>query len=123
MEDKSSSASQSSNTELPILIDVNQQENYIRLINTALQDQRLGGWKLEMEVNEKIISFTFKSSFKLSSRRNITMSGTGCYPYDPTELSWKDLTPWNSGDNLKFTLISNTDVQHQLNFYSLKDSN
>ncbi|XP_074479426.1 prelamin-A/C-like [Sebastes fasciatus] len=115
MEDESSSASQSSTTELPIVVEVNQKGNYIRLIKKSPKDQPLGGWTLEMEVNRKIISYTFKPSFKLKSGSKFTMTGRGCFQqYD---LCWKDLTPWNSGDSLKFTLISDTGVRHQLNSY------
>ncbi|XP_074480777.1 uncharacterized protein LOC141761341 [Sebastes fasciatus] len=45
MEDKSSSASQSSTTEPLIVVEVNQKGKNIHLINKSHQDQPLGGWR------------------------------------------------------------------------------
>ncbi|XP_074480692.1 prelamin-A/C-like [Sebastes fasciatus] len=116
-QDNSSSASQSSTTEPLIVIEVDQQGKYIRLINTSQQKQLLGDWILQGQFNDtKPITYTFDRSFTLWSGNTVNMwvpnYGSN---YPPSDLVWKDLKCWSNRDKLQFTLINHTgEIQHQL---------
>ncbi|KAM6894699.1 uncharacterized protein PEZ65_022352 [Lycodopsis pacificus] len=97
-QEDSSSANHSSASGSLLVIGVDQQGKYIHLTNTSNEEQQLGGWRLEMQVNGKIISFTFEKSFSVKSGDNVT-----------------DFKPFSPADRLKFTLINITgEIRHEL---------
>ncbi|XP_035850254.1 butyrophilin subfamily 3 member A2-like isoform X2 [Sander lucioperca] len=103
-EDKTGSANQSSATGPVIVHEVGRTGKLIRLRNTLSEDQNLGEWNLEMQINDtQPITYTFPKSYKLKAERIITIVG----PTSGTDLVWRDLKSWNPGDKLKFTLTTN----------------
>ncbi|XP_054483374.1 lamin-A-like isoform X2 [Anoplopoma fimbria] len=116
-QENSSSANQNSTTGPGIVIEVDQRGKYIRLRNKSHEDRPLGGWRLEMQVSRRNISYTFDKSYKLKSGETVTMSGPGCDTLSSSsELWWKDFRTFNSADKLKFTLIDNTESRHELTY-------
>ncbi|KAF1380949.1 hypothetical protein PFLUV_G00169370 [Perca fluviatilis] len=108
-EDKTGSANQSSATGPVIVHEVGRNGNYIRLRNTLSEDQQMGEWNLEMQINDtQPITYTFPKTFKLKADKIITIAvpGYGSLQY-PTDLIWRELKSWTPGDKLKFTLSSN----------------
>ncbi|XP_031734846.1 prelamin-A/C-like isoform X2 [Anarrhichthys ocellatus] len=115
-QEDSSSANHNSASGSVLVIGVDQQGKYIRLTNTSNEEQHLGGWRLEMQVNRRNISFTFEKSFSVKSGDTATMSGPGCMSrHSFSDLWWKDFKPFSPADKLKFTLINNTgEIRHEL---------
>ncbi|XP_033970245.1 uncharacterized protein LOC117469888 isoform X2 [Trematomus bernacchii] len=74
----------------------------------AKKDNHLGGLELHQQVNDnKTCMYTFDQSFKLKAGRCVTMWAAGYGPNrSNTELEWKDLKPWKTGDRVWFTLDS-----------------
>ncbi|XP_051271615.1 butyrophilin subfamily 2 member A1-like isoform X2 [Dicentrarchus labrax] len=107
-----SSASQSSTT-APV-VEVDLRGKYIRLRNWSNEEQQLGGWRLEVQLNEtESITHTFENSFILQAGNTVTLRapGYGCR-YDDIDLVWKDLK-LSPGDILQVALISSTgDIHH-----------
>ncbi|XP_033970199.1 prelamin-A/C-like [Trematomus bernacchii] len=97
-------------------IEVNQHGKYIRLINSSTEDKDLGEWELQLQVNNNHpIMHRFDKSFNLRAGGFVTMwaAGYGCNYYN-TDLKWKDLKSWSSGDSLKFSLYSHTgEIQYE----------
>lgn len=89
-------------------IEVRQQGICIRLKNITTEDKHLGGSELHLQVNDtKTCMYTFDRSFKLKAGRCVTMWAAGYGPNrSNTELEWKDLKPWKTGDRLWFTIDS-----------------
>ncbi|XP_039677314.1 butyrophilin subfamily 3 member A2-like isoform X2 [Perca fluviatilis] len=108
-EDKTGSANQSSATGPVIVHEVGRNGNYIRLRNTLSEDQQMGEWNLEMQINDtQPITYTFPKTFKLKADRIITIAVPGYGSLQcPTDLIWRELKSWTPGDKLKFTLTSN----------------
>ncbi|KAM6894288.1 butyrophilin subfamily 1 member A1-like isoform 2-T2 [Lycodopsis pacificus] len=111
-QEDSSSANHSSASGSLLVIGVDQQGKYIHLTNTSNEEQQLGGWRLEMQVNRKNISFTFEKSFSVKSGDTVTVS---CMMCPSPDLWWKDFKPFSPADRLKFTLINITgEIRHEL---------
>ncbi|XP_034096359.1 lamin-A-like isoform X3 [Gymnodraco acuticeps] len=74
----------------------------------AKKDKLLGDAELHLQVNDnKTCMYTFDRSFKLKAGRFVTMWAAGYGPNrSNTELEWKDLKPWKTGDRLWFTINS-----------------
>ncbi|XP_028461984.1 lamin-A-like [Perca flavescens] len=92
-----------------IVHEVGRNGNYIYLRNTLSEDQQMGEWNLEMQINDtEPITYTFPKTFKLKADKIITIAvpGYGSLQY-PTDLIWRELKSWTPGDKLKFTLTSN----------------
>ncbi|XP_034096357.1 prelamin-A/C-like isoform X1 [Gymnodraco acuticeps] len=89
-------------------IEVRQQGICIRLKNSTTEDKLLGDAELHLQVNDnKTCMYTFDRSFKLKAGRFVTMWAAGYGPNrSNTELEWKDLKPWKTGDRLWFTINS-----------------
>ncbi|KAK5893122.1 hypothetical protein CgunFtcFv8_006022 [Champsocephalus gunnari] len=89
----------------------------IRLMNTSTEDKQLGIWKLDLKVNNnESITYTFTRPFKLKAGRDVTMwvEGHG-RNHAPTELKWKDLKSWSSGDKLQVVLFDQKqEIQYDL---------
>ncbi|KAK5893119.1 hypothetical protein CgunFtcFv8_006019 [Champsocephalus gunnari] len=89
----------------------------IRLMNTSTEDKQLGIWKLDLKVNNnESITYTFTRPFKLKAGRDVTMwvKGHG-RNHTPTELKWKDLKSWSSGDKLQVVLFDQKqEIQYDL---------
>ncbi|KAL3050898.1 hypothetical protein OYC64_001218 [Pagothenia borchgrevinki] len=89
-------------------IEVRQQGICIRLKNITTEDNHLGGLELHQQVNDnKTCMYKFDQSFKLKAGRCVTMWAAGYGPNGSnTELEWKGLKPWKTGDRVWFTLDS-----------------
>ncbi|KAI3376001.1 hypothetical protein L3Q82_016530 [Scortum barcoo] len=75
---------------------------------SLLQDQRLGGWKLKSQINNKEpVSFTFDPSFILEAGQTVTMWVPGYGTHNPpTDLEWRGLKSWSIKDHLQIDLFS-----------------
>ncbi|KAF1380942.1 hypothetical protein PFLUV_G00169300 [Perca fluviatilis] len=107
--DKTGSANQSSATGPVIVHEVGRNGKFIHLRNTSREDQELGEWNLEMQINDtQPITYTFPKKFKLKSEQivNIVVPGYG-KDHHPIDLMWRDLKSWTPGDKLTFTLTTN----------------
>ncbi|KAL3050840.1 hypothetical protein OYC64_001163 [Pagothenia borchgrevinki] len=90
-------------------IQVDQHGKCIRLMNSSTEDKHLGEWHLDLQVNNKTFMHRFDRSFYLRAGAFVNMWVKGYGPKrSNTDLVWKDLKPWCSGDRLKFSLYSHT---------------
>ncbi|KAK1890195.1 Butyrophilin subfamily 3 member A3 [Dissostichus eleginoides] len=97
-------------------IQVNQPGKYIRLRNTSTEEKHLGQWELHLQVNNKNpVMHRFHQSSYIKAGGFVTMWAAGYGSNDSnTDLKWKDLKPWSSGDSLQFTLYSHTrEIQYE----------
>ncbi|KAI4800457.1 hypothetical protein KUCAC02_009685 [Chaenocephalus aceratus] len=98
-------------------IELDRHGKCIRLMNTSTEDKQLGTWKLDLKVNNnESITYTFPLSFKLKAGKDVTMwvKGHG-RNHAPTELKWKDLKSWSSGDKLQVVLFDQKqEIQYDL---------
>ncbi|XP_073330584.1 lamin-A-like [Pagrus major] len=116
-QNSSSSVRQSSTTEPTVGVKFDPWGKYIQLINTSTEDQQLGGWALQIQVNDnKPIKHTFKDSSNLKAGKVFTV---GCNDYRSphclADLVLKDLRFWSNADKVQVSLISNTGkIQYNL---------
>uniref|UniRef100_A0A8C9XG75 Uncharacterized protein n=1 Tax=Sander lucioperca TaxID=283035 RepID=A0A8C9XG75_SANLU len=92
-----------------ILDEVDLEGKYVRLCNMSNKDQPLKDWELYIHVNNrKPILFKFPNFFKLTSGKTVTIWASGCDVKrdTPTDLVWKDQTPWGTGEQLLVSLYS-----------------
>uniref|UniRef100_A0A8D0CRK9 Uncharacterized protein n=1 Tax=Sander lucioperca TaxID=283035 RepID=A0A8D0CRK9_SANLU len=100
---------QDSATEHIIVDEVDLEGKYVRLSNKSNKDIPLGGWELHLHVdNRKPIKYQFVQTFELKAGEAVTIWASGCDVKrdTPTDLVWKDQTPWGTGEQLLVSLYS-----------------
>ncbi|XP_039457657.1 selection and upkeep of intraepithelial T-cells protein 6-like [Oreochromis aureus] len=73
---------------------------YICLRNTSSEDKMMTGWEIKLQIKDReFIIYKFQENLKAGE--GLTLNGKEAM--------------WNSGDNVKISLISNTGEEHRLN--------
>ncbi|XP_051799878.1 butyrophilin subfamily 3 member A2-like [Acanthochromis polyacanthus] len=92
------------------LEEVSEQGRYIRLKNISNEEIKLGGWKLELQRNNrKPATYTFDESLKLQTGGILCIQRPYSYikHSDDIKLEWSDMTKWRPEDKLQIKVISN----------------
>ncbi|XP_051800455.1 uncharacterized protein LOC127532592 isoform X2 [Acanthochromis polyacanthus] len=89
----------------PITVEeVHQYGLYIRLKNISSEEIKLGGWRFELQINNREPDvLMFEESLKLQIRSLFSSSKHA----DGVDLLWSELKNWRPEDNLQMNLISN----------------
>ncbi|KAK2899571.1 hypothetical protein Q8A73_012700 [Channa argus] len=105
----SSSDDQDLPTNSRVIVDeIDPNGKYIRLRNTFNENQTLGNWKLDLEINKKSNIYKFSPGFILNAEEMVTIwaSDAGHKPEPPGDLVWENQKSWSTKETLKATLKS-----------------
>ncbi|XP_018534962.1 butyrophilin subfamily 2 member A2 [Lates calcarifer] len=103
----SSSVSQSSTI---IVDEIDPEGKYIHLRNLSSEDQPLGGWRMDVKVDDrKHIMYTFRR-FTLRAKETVTIWAAGCGKSlsTKTELVWAGQPSWGTGNQTVVTLFNDS---------------
>uniref|UniRef100_A0A8C5NBA8 Lamin-A-like n=1 Tax=Gouania willdenowi TaxID=441366 RepID=A0A8C5NBA8_GOUWI len=92
-----------------IVDEVDLDGKYVRLSNTADEDQKLGKWLVKRQVGSPTpIVFKFPADFTLKAGKTVTIwaANAGGIHKPPSDLVWKTQSSWGTGDRFQTTLIS-----------------
>ncbi|XP_013119941.1 prelamin-A/C-like [Oreochromis niloticus] len=100
-----------------ILDEVDRYGPYICLRNTSSEDKMMTGWKLKLIKDRELFTYKFERNFTLKAGEGLTLhrfrETRSPYP-DNTHRCWASMSRWNSRDNVKISLMSNTGEEHRL---------
>ncbi|XP_051800458.1 myelin-oligodendrocyte glycoprotein-like isoform X5 [Acanthochromis polyacanthus] len=95
----------------PITVEeVHQYGLYIRLKNISSEEIKLGGWRFELQINNREPDvLMFEESLKLQVEEILTIRSlfSSSKHADGVDLLWSELKNWRPEDNLQMNLISN----------------
>ncbi|XP_071794203.1 lamin-B1-like isoform X1 [Asterias amurensis] len=107
IDDTSSTTQSSTTTGLVAILESDLLGNFIKLQNTADQDQPLGGWLLKRQVDGgEELNYKFSSKYVLKSGKEVTVwaSGSGHPHSPPTDMVFKNQSTWGVGKEVVNTL-------------------
>ncbi|KFQ83755.1 Lamin-B1, partial [Phoenicopterus ruber ruber] len=79
---------------------------FIRLKNTSEQDQPMGGWEMIRKIGDTSASYRYTSRYILKAGQTVTIwaANAGVTASPPTDLIWKNLSSWGTGEDVKVVL-------------------
>ncbi|KAM9776720.1 lamin-A-like [Syngnathus typhle] len=90
-------------------VDVDQDSKYVRLNNKGDDDQNLGNWQVERQVQASDpIAFKFPAEFILKAHQSVTIwaAGAGGNHNPPSDLVWETQANWGTGDEVYIGLTN-----------------
>ncbi|XP_051901652.1 prelamin-A/C-like [Pristis pectinata] len=123
LDELESEASSGSNTSIAqhattkgrVLVDaIDLDGKFVRLKNKANEDQPMGNWQVKRQIGGRAsITYKFPPKFVLRAGQSVTIwaSDSGGSHNPPTDLVWKQQRTWGTGDNIKTSLMNNSNEE------------